>query len=464
MSQCDITPISAFQSTNLSNKITSFNRLSERILRSLGYPFINVEVHRDQLYENISIACEMFTKFAGYTREYILFNSSLYERDIGIRLDTLVTLKGSSALDQARGKTSNSQFTNYVPQQTLVYIANSDIPGKYFAGSTTLSAALSAGVFVNEIFDETTYNNIISSTGDVLITGAGDLSANGVYTLSAGGTYIDRVYANSNGYIINQSFILSNTLAPLYENNSNNNLYPWSISDWTVDEGQEPAPTSSQISFSSKFTPSYKREITQLGSIVSSTKYNNSFDYDVMDYRKVIAITDFEQGSTTGINTLFTIEQTLAQQTYFSYAMGNYGFDLISWYVLKDWLNNREKLLAIKPSYDFNDRTQLMRIYPQPKAGESTSQYYGVISCYVEKPLRDVIQEQWVYQYSLALTKIVLARVRGKYQGTTLFGGGSVNADMLSEGLAEKEKLEQQLYEGATPGLGDNEPPLFFVG
>jgi hypothetical protein len=35
---------------------------------------------------------------------------------------------------------------------------------------------------------------------------------------------------------------------------------------------------------------------------------------------------------------------------------------------------------------------------------------------------------------------------------------------MLSEGLAEKEKLEEKLYTGATPGLGDNEPPLFFVG
>jgi hypothetical protein len=324
----------------------------------------------------------MFTKFAGYTREYILFNSNLYERDVGIRLDSLVTLNGTSVLDQTKGKTSNPQYTNYVTQQTVAYVVNTATNSGYFNTSTSLSAALSAGLFVNEIFDTTIYSQI----------------------------------------------------------------------------------TAFNSSLSANFTQTSQRQITQLGSPVSSTKYNNSFDYDVMDYRKVIAITDFEQGSTTGINTLFTIEQTLAQQTYFSYAMGNYGFDLISWYVLKDWLNNREKLLAIKPSYDFNDRTQLMRIYPQPKAGESTSQYYGVISCYVEKPLRDVIQEQWIYQYSLALTKIVLARVRGKYQGTTLFGGGSVNADMLSEGLAEKEKLEEKLYTGATPGLGDNEPPLFFVG
>ena len=38
---------------------------------------------------------------------------------------------------------------------------------------------------------------------------------------------------------------------------------------------------------------------------------------------------------------LLLAQQTLAQQTYFSYAMGNYGFDLISWYTLKDWLKTR---------------------------------------------------------------------------------------------------------------------------
>ena len=303
--------------------------------------------------------------------------------DQGIRLDALMTLNGTDTIkDQAAGKTANPGFTQYVPQQTAVYIATSAIDSSYFTSISALSAGLSGGVFTNEIFGSDVYNLIINTTP--------------------------------------------------------------SLSDCFVQSNQ--------------------RQVTQLGSPVSSTKYNNGFDYDIMDYRKVVDIIDFEQGSTTGINTLFTIEQTLAQQTYFSYSMGNYGFDLISWYVLKDWLNNREKLLAVKPSYDFNDRTQIMRIYPQPKAGQSTSQYYGVISCYVEKPLRDVIQEQWVYQYALALTKITLGRIRGKYAGTTLFGGGSVNADMLAEGLAEKEKLEEQLYTGATPGLGDASPPLFFVG
>lgn len=379
--QCEITPISAFQSTNLSTKVNSFGRLSDRILRSLGYPFISVELHRDQLFENISIACEMFTKFAGYTQEYLLFDSKLYETNKGIRLDTLFTLKGSDSLtDQASNKTPDKSFSNYIDQNT-VYCANSSIPGSFFTGYTELSAVLSAGTYTNEIFSKPVYDTIVST----------------------------------------------------------------------------------QPGLSSYFTQSIPRTITQLGSNPNVQKFNNAFDYDLMEYRKVIAITDFEQGSTTGVNTLFTIEQTLAQQTYFSYAMGNYGFDLISWYVLKDWLENREKLLAIKPSFEFDERTQYLRLYPQPGAGESATSYYGVVRCYVERPIRDVIKEPWVYQYALALSKIVLARTRGKFLGTTLFGGGQVNADMLQEGLTEKEKLEEMLYSGAA-GMGDGHPPIFLVG
>ena len=143
--------------------------------------------------------------------------------------------------------------------------------------------------------------------------------------------------------------------------------------------------------------------------------------------------------------------------------MGNYGFDLISWYTLKNWLETREKMLATKRSYSFDPRTQILRMYPQPNASDSNVRFYGVVSCYVERPIRDVVKELWVYQYALALTKIVVGRVRGKYTGTNLFGGGSINAEMLNEGINEKAALEEQMMTG-TPGFGDADPPLFFVG
>ena len=389
MAKCDITPISAFQSTNLNSKIDNFNRLGDRILRSLGYPFINVEIHRDTLYENISISCEMFAKFAGYTQEYLLFDSNLYIKNQGIRLDHLFSLQSSDSLQQqVEFNNESKDFSNYIQENETLYVANSAIPGTYFSTISALSASLEDGTFANQIFSEDVYSVITDSSSTIL---------------SGLSTY---------------------------------------------------------------FTPSYKQNFTTEGTITGKReKFMNSFDYDMLDYRKVIAVQDFEEGSSTGINTLFTIEQSMAQQTYFSYAMGNYGFDLVSWYVLKDWMEMREKLLATKRSYTFDDRTQMLRMYPQPRSGgSSAARFYGVVSCYIERPIRDIIKEHWVYQYSLALTKIAVANIRGKYGSVTLFGGGSLNSsDLMTQGLAEKEKLETALYEGA-PGLGDAEPPMFFVG
>jgi hypothetical protein len=140
--------------------------------------------------------------------------------------------------------------------------------------------------------------------------------------------------------------------------------------------------------------------------------------------------------------------------------MGNYGFDLVSWYTLKEWIDTREKMLAIRRDVKFDPRTQYLQMYPQP----DDDRFYGVISCYLERAIRDVIMEQWVYEYALALSQIVIGRVRGKFGSVNLLGGGALNYDMLQEGLTRKVELEAKLLEGAAPGLGDSEPPMFFVG
>ena len=124
MSKCEIAPISGFQSTNLNSRVDNFNRLSDRILRTLGYPFINVEIHRDQLYENISLAIEYFSKFAGYTKEYLIFDSNLYKKDYGIKLDDLFTLQNSKTFAEQKAlDTPNKDFTKEIDNsETYIFI------------------------------------------------------------------------------------------------------------------------------------------------------------------------------------------------------------------------------------------------------------------------------------------------------------------------------------------------------
>lgn len=381
MSQvCEVLPVSAFQSTNLNNKLETYGDLGDRIKRSLGYPLITLEIHQDQLFQNIQIAVEYFSKFAGYTKEFLVFDSKLYEKNRGIRLDHLFTLAKAGLTDSQKVANKpvwpGADFTAEVPES--IYVSTSALESSTFSSSTSLSSIFKDGLSEFEIVDKSLYSSI----------------------------------------------------------------------------------TSFNINLSSVFRESIKRGVSLQGQDTKAVEYSNVFDYDAMDYRKVISVTEFEEGSNQGVNTLFTLEQTLAQQTYFSYAMGNYGFDLVSWYTLKEWLDTREKLLAIKRDLKFDERTQYLQMYPQP----GSSRFYGVVSCYLERPIRDLVKEQWVYEYAVALTKIIIGRVRGKFTGVSLLGGGSLNTDLLNEGLTEKKELEQMLLTGASAGFGDADPPMFVIG
>ena len=356
-----VKPLSAFYSTALSPRITSYDELATRIAYSLGYPSTNVEIHVNAVYDNISIACEMFAKFAGYTEEYLVFDSDLYEPGKGVKMDRLfgTTPDLSECYD-----TSKRQLREKCTETT----------------ATTATTGTETTATTGTETTETTATTATTGTETTATT-----ATTGTETTATTATIDD-----------------------------------------SVDD--------------------------------STCLYNIGYDYDLNDYRKVIDVWSFQQGSHTGVNTLFTLEQSLAQQTYFSYAMGNYGFDLVSWYAVKEWLELREKLLVTKPSLVFNPQTQYLKLIPEPR-----NRYYGIVACYVEKPVKDLVKELWVYKYALALTKLVVGRVRTKFSNTTLLGGGNINGDdLLAEGKEEKEALETQLYEGA-PGLGDNGPPMFFV-
>jgi hypothetical protein len=276
-------------STNANPVIKTYDGLAQRIRRQMGEPLVNVEIANEQIYDCIAQAMEFFTKYAGYTEEFLVFDSKLYQKGKGIRVDTLIN------------------------QTQEMY--------------SSFTSGVSAG-----------------------------------------------------------------------------------------------------------------------------------YDYDMGSYRRVLDCFAFTYGETTGINTLFTLEQAMAQQIYSSYMVGNFGFDLTTWEVLKGFIDTRNKVLAMTPHYRFDPKTQILRIIPEPIPEQT---YMGVVGCYLEKPIKDIINERWVYRYALALSKIVVGNVRGKFSGTNLFGGGSVNYnDFMSQGVSERDALENELkntYEDVTGAM-------FFIG
>ena len=276
-------------STNANPVIKSYDALAQRIRRQMGEPLVNVEIANEQIYDNIATAMEFFTKYAGYTEEFLVFDSIIYQKGKGIKVDTLIN----------QTQELNSSFT----------------PG-----------------------------------------------------MSAG------------------------------------------------------------------------------------------YDYDLNDYRRVLDCFSFTYGETTGINTLFTMEQAMAQQIYSSYMVGNFGFDLVTWEVLKGFIDTRNKVLAMTPHFRFDPKNQILRIIPEPIPDQT---YMGVVGCYIERPIKDIINERWIYRYTSALCKITVANVRGKYGGTNLFGGGNVNYnDFMQQGISERDALEVELKNS----MEDQTPAMFFLG
>ena len=277
--------------TTLNSSITSYEDMSVRIQHLLGAPLINLEISDVQVYHCINEAVEYFTQWAGYTEEYLVFDSRLYKPGVGIKVDSLVN------------KTPEMSNGTDVPNVSAVY------------------------------------------------------------------------------------------------------------------------------------------------------------DYDLASYRKVIDCFSFDRGEDTGINTLFTLEQAMANQIYSSYMVaGNFGFDLITWEVLKGFIDTRDKVLAMTPQFRFDSRTQILRIIPEPR---DTHTYLGVVGCYIERPIKDVVQEKIVLKLAMAHVKVAIARVREKYPGTNLFGGGSINSQtLLTEGLQEIEKIQTEIRDS----YAWSAPARFFLG
>ena len=394
---CDIVPVKAFQSTALNSKINTFTDVADRVLRSLGAPLNKIEATADMLFENISQATEMFSKYAGYTQEYLVCDTRLYEPGRGIRMDVLLTQY------EERNRSAFQRDLIYTKDR---YLFKKDIDKQVFLQIGVLSTIFANGIQANDVVDvdrvDSDYVSITYRGKTTPVVPLGDKS------------FLETICQNDPS--------LSDDIIQIPEN-----------------------------------------EITIEGDysgVLKGQKYKY-FDYDLMNYRKCSAVTDFRA---TGDSLVFLSDNlnsvgALMAQPGMANSLGQFGFDLVSFHMLKSWMETREKVLQTRIQWKFDDRTQYLRLFPQPKEN-----YIGLVECYVEKPLRDIVKEPWVQQYALALTKIQVAHVRGRYQNLSLLGGGTINyQDVMNSGVKEKETLEKQLYEGSSPGLGEAAPPRFFL-
>lgn len=414
---CEITPIEAYMSTNLNSKIKSYEDVATRILNMLGFPSVGItDLHRDQIFEAISIAVETYTKYCGYTDEVLVFDSRLYKENVGIRVDQLCTI---ASIEAAHDTNAVERAINRGPDQILtenkdVYVTKVPIPAIDYSISEKEFEHLS---------------NNCSEADKQLLCHLRDITKrypDGIEELSIiTGVLYDYLILRR-GY--NKDQFKKSRDKVITEGGQRLNIH------W---------------------------EDSVLGRKRDDIQYSKMYDYDIMDYRKVVDVYDFMEGSSSAMSSLFAFETAMAATTYYNYQFSMRGFDLTSWTAMSMWRRDRDKLLATRHDWSFNPHTQYLTLSPQPR--KDKERFFGVLHCYIEEPLRHIIKSPWVWRYALALCKIIIGTVRSKFGDVQLIGGGVISGNMfLQQGQEEKKELEQMLIE--KKGFGEASPPVFFIG
>ena len=81
-----------------------------------------------------------------------------------------------------------------------------------------------------------------------------------------------------------------------------------------------------------------------------------------------------------------------------------------------------------------------------------------VLEVECEPPIHELLSEEHVKRLTLSYSKIILGNVRGKYDGITLPGGGSVTKDIGAEGKEELKEIMDTLR-AETAGM----PEVYFA-
>lgn len=174
--------------------------------------------------------------------------------------------------------------------------------------------------------------------------------------------------------------------------------------------------------------------------------YNEEDEYiQIPDY--VISIFEAREcGDNYSVNTLFSIPNQMANagMWYAPASGGGYG-DWVSYEIGMSYIDLIRRMTASKFTFEYNPRDQHMTLYPNPKKIEFKG--YLVIGVYTLRPDEQTYGEYWVKKFALARAKQVIGRVRTKYSGTQLLGGGSIDTAILEEGKQEEETLTANLRE-----------------
>lgn len=271
----------------------------------------------------------------------------------------------------------------------------------------------------------------------------------------------------------------------LYEQNCNwtNNGFTFSYYNSAYSDcvRHTPAKVPVDVTFANCTT------ITEIGTV--SSVLSSNYDAFINRKRKVLGVFNADTSSQGGYfggggDLLFNFDYALLANTFGYDLMGNrnvlgkQGYDLLTYHMARSFVEHSKKILRYV-SYQFNPKTQYLKLMPEPAAANNLSnstcpsatccsngimnpmstQCY-IVGVYLEPPVEQILSSYFIKEYVLALSMITLGRIRNTYGGVTLYGGATLTGQDL---LAKGEEKAKELLAELRDQLRYSAPPMFFV-
>lgn len=227
--------------------------------------------------------------------------------------------------------------------------------------------------------------------------------------------------------------------------------------------------------------------ITEIGTV--SSVLSSNYDSYINRKRKVLGVFNADTTSQGGYfggggDLLFNFDYALLANTFGYDLLGNrnvlgkQGYDLLTYHMARSFVEHSKKILRYV-SYQFNPKTQYLKLMPEPAAANNLSnstcpsgcsgngimnpmatQCY-IVGVYLEPPVEQILSSYFIKEYVLALAMITLGRIRSTYGGVTLYGGATLSGqDLLAKG---EEKVKELLAE-LRDQMRYSAPPSFWIG
>lgn len=226
--------------------------------------------------------------------------------------------------------------------------------------------------------------------------------------------------------------------------------------------------------------------VSEIGT-VSSTLSSN-IDNFINRKRKILGVFNADTTSQGGYfggggDLLFNFDYALMANTFGYDLMGNrntlgkQGYDLLTYHMARSFVEHSKKILRYV-SYQFNPKTQYLKLMPEPASASYNDQTSCSATCcnngimnpmstqcyivgvYLEPPVEQILSSYFIKEYVLAHAMVTLGRIRSTFGNVTLYGGATLTGDQL---ITKGEERIKELLAELRDQYRYSAPPMFFI-